>query len=113
MKSWRYGEEEGSNLAEESVLYPVMPETVQISFKNIIGECDVVMGDIVQTGVDCNDRKQTFMIRLENDDGNMMSGCVLECYYCLFGMKLDKNSPGCVKVFSAATQHTEHGTELN
>ena len=53
------------------------------------------------------------MIRLENDDGNMMSGCVLECYYCLFGMKLDKNSPGCVKVFSAATQHTEHGTELN
>ena len=47
MKSWRYGEEEGSNLAEESVLYPVMPETVQISFKNIIGECDVVMGDIV------------------------------------------------------------------
>ena len=47
-----------------------------------LGECDV-MGDTVFSW-HTNDRKQTFMIRLENDDGNMMSGCVLECYDCLF-----------------------------
>ena len=75
-----------------------------------LGECD----ESYIVGLWHNDdRKQTFMIRLENDDGNMMSGCVLECYYCFYSVKLDINSSGCVKVFSVATQHTERGTELN